>query len=385
MVTSSVPETQAAPHTAVAPHTSDLAPVVDDLSIYLVSGRLQSRPPEDPRTGRSPAQGIADGVLAEKLGFSRVYIAERYDFKEAGAFLGGVAALTSRIGLGTGAIAALSRTPLQMAGLGQTLHACYGPRFALGLGRTVPELYGVPTATYQAFEDYAGILRQLWRGETVNYNGPAGKYEKLRIADPFDGPAPKIYACVLGGPKGCASVARAFDGAMLTPFLTPAAVGKIVRRIHDECEKIGRDPAEVRICHPIVTAPDCDDYETRLLCHARAVTYFQMKGYFDLYDKLNEWNAPDFAERLRNHDQLKNVFSADAAFHRKDLLGPASLIPDQWVADTCGIGSSANCVATLRKFREAGADEITLYGSTPERNAGLIAAWREQAKVNPLK
>ena len=370
--------------TAMQNANTELAPVVDDLSIYLVSGRLQSKPPADPRTGRSPAQGIADGVLAEKLGFSRVFLAERYDFKNAGAFLGGVAALTSRLGVGTGAIAMPSRTPLQMAGLGQTLHACYGPRFTLGLGRTVPELYGVPSVTYQAFEDYANILRQLWRGEMVNYNGPAGKYEKLRIADPFDGPAPKIYACVLGGPKGCATVARAFDGAMLTPFLTPDAVRKIVTRIHEECEKIGRDPKEVRICHPIVTAPDCDDYETRLLCHARAVTYFQMKGYFELYDKLNGWNTPDFAERLRNHAQLKNVFSADAAFHRKDLLGPASLIPDEWIAETSGIGSSDNCVATLRKFREAGADEITIYGSTPQHNAKLIAEWRKQAMENPL-
>ena len=33
----------------------------------------------------------------------------------------------------------------------------------------------------------------------------------------------------------------------------------------------------------------------------------------------------------------------------------------------------------LREFKNAGADEITTYGSTPGQNAGLLAAWRSAA------
>jgi len=39
------------------------------------------------------------------------------------------------------------------------------------------------------------------------------------------------------------------------------------------------------------------------------------------------------------------------------------------------VRSAEECAANLRRFREAGAHEITTYGSTPAQNAGLIAAW----------
>jgi alkanesulfonate monooxygenase SsuD/methylene tetrahydromethanopterin reductase-like flavin-dependent oxidoreductase (luciferase family) len=46
--------------------------------------------------------------------------------------------------------------------------------------------------------------------------------------------------------------------------------------------------------------------------------------------------------------------------------------------DTCGIGSPDECVKTLQRYRDAGVDEITLYGSAPSQNASLIGAWRDR-------
>jgi 5,10-methylenetetrahydromethanopterin reductase len=37
-----------------------------------------------------------------------------------------------------------------------------------------------------------------------------------------------------------------------------------------------------------------------------------------------------------------------------------------------------HCVAKLQQFRDAGADEIATYGSTPGQNAELIDAWRNR-------
>jgi hypothetical protein len=79
------------------------ADVVADLSAFIISGAVKSRPePSDYQTvGRSPAQGIDDGVLAERLGFSRAWLCERLDIKQldvnGGACLGtdGAAALAT--------------------------------------------------------------------------------------------------------------------------------------------------------------------------------------------------------------------------------------------------------------------------------------------------
>jgi probable F420-dependent oxidoreductase len=361
---------------------TELAPVIEDLSTYLICGRMLSKPPEDPRTGRSVAQGLEDARLAERLGLRRAFLSERLDIKDAGAFLGGAAAVTTRLEVGTGALAVPSRDPRVTASLGATMHAAYGPRFVLGLGRTEPQFMSYGQVTFQHLTDYVDILRRLWRGETVHYDGPAGRFDGIALRDTYDGPAPQVWSCILGGPVAARAAARAFDGVILTPFLLPEAVERTVGYIREECEKIGRDPAEVRVCHPIVTAPELDDYETRLLAHARAVTYFQMPSFAKALSAFNGWDGEGLLAKFAEHEQLRGVASADQSFHRKDLLGPASLIPDSWMEQTCGIGSVAACVKTLQDFRDAGADELALYGSYPEQNAALIAAWRDRNGVS---
>ena len=71
----------------------DLEPVVDDLSLYVQGGRISSS-----------AAVIDDAVEGERLGLYRIWLSERYDLKEAGVLLGGMAARTSRLELGTSAL-----------------------------------------------------------------------------------------------------------------------------------------------------------------------------------------------------------------------------------------------------------------------------------------
>jgi alkanesulfonate monooxygenase SsuD/methylene tetrahydromethanopterin reductase-like flavin-dependent oxidoreductase (luciferase family) len=162
---------------------------------------------------------------------------------------------------------------------------------------------------------------------------------------------------------------------------TPTATRVIVDRLHQECRDIGRDPATLRVCQSVITAPDLDDTETRTLAHARAVTYLDAPGYGEMLVQLNGWD-PSPLQALRLHDQFKGLDSvSDLKFHRSDLLGPASLVPDDWMSESCAIGSVDECVASLQRFRDAGADEIVTYGSTPGQNAGLAAAWRARTAL----
>jgi 5,10-methylenetetrahydromethanopterin reductase len=45
------------------------------------------------------------------------------------------------------------------------------------------------------------------------------------------------------------------------------------------------------------------------------------------------------------------------------------------MSESCALGSVDQCVTTLQRFRDAGADEIATYGSTPAQNADLATAW----------
>lgn len=343
---------------------------LDDLGVYILSGRI-----------KDPAQSLTQGADADRLGLRRAWLSERYDLKEAGAILGGVGALTQRLGLATCAIAPGSRHPLLTAALGATMQATYGSRFTLGIGRgiaAVLEPQGMREFSFAATEDYVSIVRRLWRGETVSYDGPAGTFPQLKLVDGLSVAPPDIWSVNIGGRLASQAAARSFDGVFLTPFLTPKAVAQTRAWIDEECERIGRDPAQVRICQPIVTAPEMDSDRIRNEAHARAITYFQMPGIWRQYRDLNGWD-PEVFDHVRNHEMFTNLDrsgSADQHFTRDALAEPARLVPDEWVAQTCAVGAIGDCLATLASFKDAGADELAIYGTTPAENATLIEAWR---------
>jgi probable F420-dependent oxidoreductase len=352
----------------------ELAPLVDDLSIWVIPGRT-----------RDPAQAIAQAEDAERLGFKRVFLSERFDLKDAGALIGGMLARTTRLIAGTGIAAAGARSPLMTASLAATLQTAYGGRFVLGLGRSSgPYLagQGIEEFGYQAYDDYFAIVRALLRGDTVTYDGPAGRYEALRTVDPCPMDPPELWATTMGGPVASKLAARIADGIMLVPFLTVQAVGRAVEIMRSERERLGLDPS-ITILHPIVVSAGLDDEYTRAIAHARFVTYIVGMPFFArAYLKQNGWDERAMA-RILAHPQFQAMDrpTADQVFHRGELASPATLVPDEWMHASCAIGSVSECVARFRELRDAGVDEIACYGSTPADNAALVAAWRSSRTV----
>ena len=352
------------------PTTDGLAPVVSDLSLYVRGGRL-----------RTSADVVPDAVEAERLGLRRLWLSERYDLKEGGALLGGMAARTTRLELGTAALFPGSRNPLLTAALGATMHSAYGPRFTLGLGRSMSAYIqnaNMNEISFQALADYADIFRRLWRGESVDYDGPVGSFSGLHMADTYDGPPPQIYSINLGGPKACRVAASPlFDGVYLQPFLTAEAVANAVGWIRDEAERIGRDFSTMRIVAPIVSAPDMSQEREHAYMHARMVTYIGQPGMVEVYAKLNGWD-PKLVDPIRDHEMFRDdPDRVDHHFHREDLMEVAKLVPDEWVYGTSLTGSLTDCVRKIKAYKDSGADEICFYGSTAAENASLIGAWRD--------
>lgn len=373
--------------TLTAPSQAATTPqaVLSDLSAYVIGGRVVSEAQAGGRyesDARTPAQGVEDGVDADRIGFRRVFLSERWNLKEAAVILSAIAARTERIEIASGIITTAARHPQHMAGMAATLQATFGPRFVLGLGRGNPGWLagaGLEMVGYAGLADYVDILRRLWRGEHVAYSGPLGDFSHLQLEDAGAGvPAPPVWFGTLGQPVAARTAAACFDGVLLPPVFTPEATESIVTRLRTECERIGRDPAGLRICQSVITAPELDEVETRALAHARAVTYLDAPGYGEMLVRLNGWDPAPLA-RLRDHEQFSGMPTAvsDLSFHRTELLGPASLVPDEWMEESCALGPVARCVETLRRFRAAGADEIVTYGSTPGQNAALAAAWRQ--------
>jgi alkanesulfonate monooxygenase SsuD/methylene tetrahydromethanopterin reductase-like flavin-dependent oxidoreductase (luciferase family) len=104
-----------------------------------------------------------------------------------------------------------------------------------------------------------------------------------------------------------------------------------------------------------------------------------MPFFVGAYLRQNGWDERQM-QRILSHPQFSQMDrpTADQVFHREQLTEPAELVPEEWMHDSCAIGSVDQCVARFEQLRAAGVDEIACYGSTPADNAALIAAWRSR-------
>lgn len=363
----------------------ELPPVAEDMSAFIIAGAVTSQrsDSEYETVSRTPAQGIDDGVDAERFGFRRIWLSERIDIKWSDVILSGIAARTSRLEVCTGVVDPTTRHPWTMAAFAATMQACYGERFVLGLGRGDNGYFkgtGIEMATFKQMDDYVDILRELWAGKHVHYDGPVGTFEDMSFAEAYHGNPPPVWFGGFCHERGARFAAEKADGVILIPMMNPTAVAAAKERIVDACKKVGRDPSEIRVGALVVTAPDLSDFETRAIAHGRMVTYLQYPGYGEALATANGWDL-GVLDKIRNHKRFENISQvADREFQRHEMLDVASVIPDEYMEDCSAFGTVDECVTNLRRFIDAGADEIVTYGSTPAQNAALVAAWRDRDK-----
>ena len=144
--------------------------VLDELGYYLLAGA----------GGEGPATLMDEARRGEELGFGTAFISERWNVKEASSLVGAACAVTNRMQIATAATNHNTRHPVITGSWATTMHRLSGGRFTLGIGRGVAAMYaafGVPSVTTAQMEDFAQVMRRLWRGEVIfNHDGPIGKY-----------------------------------------------------------------------------------------------------------------------------------------------------------------------------------------------------------------
>jgi F420-dependent oxidoreductase-like protein len=134
-------------------------------------------------TMRLPIERV---LLAERLGYDSVWTAETYG-SDAMTPLAYIAALTTRIRLGTGIIQLAARTPANAVMQAATIDAMSGGRFICGIGVSGPQIvegwYGEPWGKPNArLRDYVAIMKKI-----IAREGPV-THEGKEISLPYRGP-----------------------------------------------------------------------------------------------------------------------------------------------------------------------------------------------------
>ena len=332
------------------------------LGAYTLPGRVSD-----------PQVAVAQALAAETLGLRTLWLSERWGTKDLGVLAGALGQVTSTVRIASGITHFQSRHPALLASLAMTAQSMSDGRFVLGIGRSVDAMWdavGMPRSTNASIADHADIFRRLCRGEKVRYDGPAGRYPSLRLNDVPDQPVPPLVFAAIG-PKGLALAGRHFDGVLLHPFLTPAAVAHSVAVVREAERSAGRPIGSVRVYATVVVACDLPSEVEAAVVGARAVTYYQIPGFGERLAAVNGWD-PEPLERLRSQPLLAGIRgAADSVLTREQLVEVASVLPVEWIG-AAAVGSARTCHEAFERYREAGADELVLHGSTPDQLGPLF-------------
>jgi alkanesulfonate monooxygenase SsuD/methylene tetrahydromethanopterin reductase-like flavin-dependent oxidoreductase (luciferase family) len=284
------------------------------------------------------------GTSAERYGYDAFFMPETWSW-DITVLLGGVAARTHRITLGTGILGVWGRTPATVAMAAATLAVVSGGRFVLGLGTSTPQLaeglHDVPfTAPLARMRRAVTQVRALLRGDRVPLGVTTGA-RALKLNLPPCPPVP-IYLAALG-PESTRLAGELADGWM--PFFYPVsrleAGVALMREGADRARRESVPPIIPSI--PTVVAADAET--------ARAGAAWVVAFYITTMGAI-------YRDSLTRLGFGKEVAAVLAANHPK----PAGIVPPD---------------------AEALLEEVTVFGTPPEARRRL-ERWYAAGAAMPL-
>ena len=230
---------------------------------------------------------------------------------EAIVVLSYVAAVTSRIGLGTEVLVLPQRQPVLVAKQISTLDTLSEGRVRLGVG------VGWQESEYDALEESFSnrgrrmdeaidLMRAYWGDSKVEFQGEYYSSHAMAM-EPKPPQGAKLPIWIGGNsPRALQRVAERGDGWLATAFIDPAKAAAAVQSIREQAEAADRDPAEIGLQQMLDVPPRGDKgkgfYADLDQVEARAVAVKEM-GF--------EWGALNataiFQSGARSIDEIIEV------------------------------------------------------------------------------
>lgn len=298
----------------------------------------------------SPHELVRNACRAEQAEFDFAAISDHYDpwlqsqghSPQAWTVLGAIAATTERIGLATAVTCPTIRYhPTVVAQFAATLAVLSGERFTLGLGagehlneHVVGAGWPPPQTRHQMLAEAIDVIRLLFEGRTVSYEGEYVVADRARLWDVPDSPPP--IAVAAGGPK-----AARLAGEKAAGLFTTGPHPDLIETWKEAGGKGGLF-AEVALCW----APSESD--------AVRIAYERFRFAALGWKVMAELPRPDGFEAATRWIRPEDV--------------------TQYVA--CGPDAERH-VTAVRKYVEAGFDHIVVIAVGPDQ-AGFLRFWEKE-------
>jgi F420-dependent oxidoreductase-like protein len=208
---------------------------------------------------------VEQAVAAEDSGFESLWVMDHFyqlpalggptqPMLEAYTLLGGLAARTSRIRLGTMVTGVTYRNPALLAKIVTTLDVISAGRAMLGIGAAWYDVEHVglgvefpPVAErMDRLEEAVQICRAMFRDEVVTFEGRYySAHEARNLPRPVQPGGPPVLIGGGGEKRTLRLVARYADYCNI--FGDVATVKHKIAVLHEHCQDVGRDPASITV------------------------------------------------------------------------------------------------------------------------------------------
>jgi len=301
-------------------------------------------------------------VLAEDLGYSCLTMGESWG-EDAFTGLAQLAAVTSRIRIGTSIVPVFARSPANLAMTALNMDRMSEGRFFLGLGTSgqlvIQDLHGEKfQKPLTRMREYIDIIRKAARGEFLDHDGEFFHTKRFRLRGTPYRPTLPIYIASLS-PASLRLTGELADG-WLPIYLAPARMAVAAAEVKAAAESAGRSLRDIAI------SPQVSIYVTDDIAAARdrerphIAFYIGGMGVF-YHQYMHRIGFGAEADRVRH------------AYQTRERDKAAQLVTDEMVDAMTIIGRPEGCRDQMQAFFDAGVQEVRLVFNEPTKEAYLKA------------
>jgi 1,4-dihydroxy-2-naphthoate octaprenyltransferase len=279
---------------------------------------------------------------AEEGGFESVWVHDSYFERDAVTYLSAIAASTSTIRIGAGALNPYTRHAVLLAMTASAIDNLASGRFMLGLGSGLPlrlTQMGIPfDDTVARVSATIDEVRALWRGERIALNPPAPPVQ------PMFPPPYRIPIYIAGYQSRFVELCgQKADGYLARPAESVPGIQSIRRRARAAAAAVGRLPDDVEFAGYILCLID----ESR-----RAALNRAKREPFVIY--MMSILSDVSLKRAGFPRELRDVIAG--AWRAEDYHRAGQLIPDELLDAFLACGTPLEVAARALAYHDAGLD-----------------------------
>lgn len=285
---------------------------------------------------------------AEDSGFDCAWGGEANN-KDPTVMLTAVAAVTSRLRLGTAVYHMLGRTPVSMALHVAGLDELSGGRFLFGLGISNPTIANWHGVEFDhplgRIREYLEIVRGALRGDKLDFQGRFHHAGGFRLAFRPSGRSIPVYLAAFG-PQMSRLAGRLSDGVLIN-MANPREIRRIADNAREGARLAGKDPDALEVICKVRCCVATDRRAARLAL-GRILTYYALADYYR--DLMTRMGFGEESAAIRETWRVSG-FHAAAGKVTDRLLDGLPLVAGESVAEI---------LEQVKAYGEAGATRVIL-------------------------